>query len=208
MMSTPKGLSPTSSLIHLRSMSSWSGVALEAPRMPMPPALDTAATTSRQWVKARMGNSIPRSSQTRLFTAVPLSRPPVGGTCCPSHGRRGGPTAPAGRAAGARMASRSAGGGAMSEQRQEPTAKEEREQRFERRMTDAEALMWNVEKDPWLNPNGGVIAVCDGVIDDVDFERGVAVAGFWGTPPRGRGVSTFCPWAPPGGRPAPRCDPS
>ena len=28
----------------------------------------------------------------------------------------------------------------MSEQRQEPTAKEEREQRFERRMTDAEAL--------------------------------------------------------------------
>ena len=23
------------------------------------------------------------------------------------------------------------------------------------RMSDAEALMWNVEKDPWLNPNGG-----------------------------------------------------
>ena len=30
-----------------------------------------------------------------------------------------------------------------------------REQRFERRMSDAEALMWNVEKDPWLNPSGG-----------------------------------------------------
>ncbi len=37
----------------------------------------------------------------------------------------------------------------------------QREQRFERRMTDAEALMWNVEKDPWLNPNGGTLVLLD-----------------------------------------------
>ena len=30
-----------------------------APSTPMPPALVTAATTSRQWVKAKMGNSMP-----------------------------------------------------------------------------------------------------------------------------------------------------
>ncbi len=36
-----------------------------------------------------------------------------------------------------------------------------RAQRFERRMTDAEALMWNVEKDPWLNPSGGAISIHD-----------------------------------------------
>jgi hypothetical protein len=35
----------------------------------------------------------------------------------------------------------------------------DRELRFERRMSDSEALMWNVEKDPWLNPNGASIAV-------------------------------------------------
>ena len=36
-----------------------------------------------------------------------------------------------------------------------------REQRFERRMSDAEALMWNVEKDPWLNPSGGTLVILD-----------------------------------------------
>jgi WS/DGAT/MGAT family acyltransferase len=40
-----------------------------------------------------------------------------------------------------------------------------REQRFERRMTDAEALMWNVEKDPWLNPSGGAISIHDRMPD-------------------------------------------
>ena len=34
----------------------------------MPPVLDTAAATSRQWVKAKMGNSIPRLSQSSLCT--------------------------------------------------------------------------------------------------------------------------------------------
>ena len=46
----------------------------------------------------------------------------------------------------------------------------ERELRFERRMSDAEALMWNVEKDPWLNPSGASIAVLDGPID-IDLFR-------------------------------------
>src|SRR4051794_12068736 len=39
--------------------------------------------------------------------------------------------------------------------------RERGEMRFERRMSDAEALMWNVERDPWLNPNGGMICVLD-----------------------------------------------
>ncbi len=36
----------------------------------MPPALDTAATTSRQWVKAKMGNSMPSRSQISVCTTV------------------------------------------------------------------------------------------------------------------------------------------
>ena len=34
-------------------------------------------------------------------------------------------------------------------------AQREREMRFKDRMSDHEALMWNIEKDPWLNPSGG-----------------------------------------------------
>jgi WS/DGAT/MGAT family acyltransferase len=52
----------------------------------------------------------------------------------------------------------------------------ERELRFERRMSDAEALMWNVEKDPWLNPNGASIAVLDGPMDVELFRRRVRYA--------------------------------
>jgi diacylglycerol O-acyltransferase len=44
-----------------------------------------------------------------------------------------------------------------------------REQRFERRMSDTEALMWNVEKDPWLNPSGGMVSICDRPIDFDQF---------------------------------------
>ncbi len=40
-----------------------------------------------------------------------------------------------------------------------------RELRFERKMTDAEALMWNIEKDPWMNPSGGVVTILDRPID-------------------------------------------
>jgi WS/DGAT/MGAT family acyltransferase len=47
----------------------------------------------------------------------------------------------------------------------------ERELRFERRMSDTEALMWNVERDPWLNPNGGMVSVLDRPIDFEQFRR-------------------------------------
>ncbi len=33
------------------------------------------------------------------------------------------------------------------------------------RMTEHEALMWNVEKDPWLNPNGASLTVLDQPVD-------------------------------------------
>jgi WS/DGAT/MGAT family acyltransferase len=51
-----------------------------------------------------------------------------------------------------------------------------REQRFERRMSDAEALMWNVEKDPWLNPSGGTLVLLDRPIDMDHFRAQVAAA--------------------------------
>ena len=40
-----------------------------------------------------------------------------------------------------------------------------RELRFEQKMTDAEALMWNIEKDPWLSPNGAMISILDRPLD-------------------------------------------
>lgn len=40
-----------------------------------------------------------------------------------------------------------------------------RELRFERQMSDAEALMWNVESDPWMNPSGGVVTILDRPLD-------------------------------------------
>ncbi len=47
---------------------------------------------------------------------------------------------------------------------------------FEQRMSDAEALMWNVEKDPWLNPSGAMITVLDQPADFDGFRRRVAAA--------------------------------
>ncbi|HMC38548.1 MAG TPA: wax ester/triacylglycerol synthase domain-containing protein [Acidimicrobiales bacterium] len=32
---------------------------------------------------------------------------------------------------------------------------------FERRMSDQESLMWNIEKDPWLNPSGALLTILD-----------------------------------------------
>jgi len=52
----------------------------------------------------------------------------------------------------------------MAEQR-------ERELRFSDRMTDHESLMWNVEKDPWLNPSGASLTILDGKIDEEHFRR-------------------------------------
>ena len=39
------------------------------------------------------------------------------------------------------------------------------------RMSEQEALMWNVEKDPWLNPNGGAVTIYDKPIDVEKFRR-------------------------------------
>jgi WS/DGAT/MGAT family acyltransferase len=47
----------------------------------------------------------------------------------------------------------------------------EREQRFGDRMSDHEALMWNVEKDPWLNPSGASLTILDGTLDADHFRR-------------------------------------
>jgi diacylglycerol O-acyltransferase len=46
---------------------------------------------------------------------------------------------------------------------EKPTAPvlRERSLAFERRMSDQEALMWNIEKDPWMNPNGAALALLD-----------------------------------------------
>jgi diacylglycerol O-acyltransferase / wax synthase len=76
-----------------------------------------------------------------------------------------------------------------------------REQRFERRMTDAEALMWNVEKDPWLNPNGGVLVILEGSVDMEEFERRISNAVFEVPRLRERVVSTLGRWSPPVWRP-------
>ena len=47
---------------------------------------------------------------------------------------------------------------------------------FQRRMSDFEALMWNVENDPLLNPSAGVVVVCDRPPDVEDFRRRIAHA--------------------------------
>jgi WS/DGAT/MGAT family acyltransferase len=52
----------------------------------------------------------------------------------------------------------------------------QREQRFERRMSDAEALMWNLEKDSWLNPSGGSLVLLDRPIDVDHFRAQIAAA--------------------------------
>ena len=43
-------------------------------------------------------------------------------------------------------------------------------------LSDHELLMWNVEKDPWLNPNGASITVVDKPIDPDRFRRYVRYA--------------------------------
>jgi len=45
------------------------------------------------------------------------------------------------------------------------------ELKFEHHMSDAEALMWNIEKDPWMNPSGATIAIVDRPIDPVEFRH-------------------------------------
>ena len=52
----------------------------------------------------------------------------------------------------------------------------ERELRFSAQMSDAEALMWNVEKDPWLNPSGAMIVIFDRPLDVDRFVERMKVA--------------------------------
>jgi diacylglycerol O-acyltransferase / wax synthase len=81
-----------------------------------------------------------------------------------------------------------------------------REQRFERRMSDAEALMWNVEKDPWLNPNGGAVSVLDRPLD-VDHFRAQLAAAVVAVPRlMERVVGGFGRFGPPVWRPDPEFD--
>ena len=47
----------------------------------------------------------------------------------------------------------------------------EREMRFSDRMSDHEALMWNIEKDPWLNPSGASLTILQGTVDPEHFRR-------------------------------------
>ena len=51
-----------------------------------------------------------------------------------------------------------------------------RELRFEQKMTDAEALMWNIEKDPWLSPNGAMISILDRPLDADRFRQRIRYA--------------------------------
>jgi len=46
-----------------------------------------------------------------------------------------------------------------------PTMDRQRELAFERRMSDQEALMWSVEKDPWMNPNFAALTILDRPVD-------------------------------------------
>src|SRR3954464_10370223 len=73
-VSTPEGLPSTCSSIQSSSISSCSGLNPTAPSTPKPPALLTATTTSRQWVNAKMGRSMPRSSQSGVRMSVGLLR--------------------------------------------------------------------------------------------------------------------------------------
>jgi hypothetical protein len=70
--STPNGFPFVCSRIQARSTSSASGVCATAPSTPMPPALVTAATTSRQWVNAKMGKSMPTSSVSAVRMAATI----------------------------------------------------------------------------------------------------------------------------------------
>ena len=87
-----------------------------------------------------------------------------------------------------------------------PSTAPVREQRFERKMSDAEALMWNVEKDPWLNPSGGSVSILDRMPDVEHLRAQLAAAVV--TVPRlmEHVVGGFGRYSPPVWRPDPEFD--
>ncbi len=54
---------------------------------------------------------------------------------------------------------------------QDKAKSKEREVNSADRMSEHEALMWNIEKDPWLNPNGGAVYILDTPVDPERFRR-------------------------------------
>ncbi len=50
-------------------------------------------------------------------------------------------------------------------------AARERDTDLADRMSEHEALMWNIEKDPWLNPNGASLTLLDQPVDMDRFRR-------------------------------------
>jgi len=56
------------------------------------------------------------------------------------------------------------------------TSARTRELRFEQKMSDAEALMWNIEKDPWLNPSGAMVSILDRPMDIELFKARIRLA--------------------------------
>ena len=82
--STPKGSSPDLLLDPGEVDVELLGGVATAPSTPKPPALVTAATTSRQWLKARIGNSIPNSSHTlvRMARNLAAGHAAAGGVSC------------------------------------------------------------------------------------------------------------------------------
>ncbi len=78
--------------------------------------------------------------------------------------------------------------------------------RFATAMSDAEALMWNVEKDPWLSSTIGTVLLTDAPIDLARFRRKMAAAVADLPRLRERVVPRLGRFAPPQWRPDPEFD--
>jgi diacylglycerol O-acyltransferase / wax synthase len=87
-----------------------------------------------------------------------------------------------------------------------PPAWKQRELRFAEHLSDAEALMWNAEKDPWLNPSGATVLVLDRPIDIELFRRRMRWAVATVSRLRERIVPSTARVAPPLWRPDPEFD--
>lgn len=73
----------------------------------------------------------------------------------------------------------------------------DRELLFDNKMSDAEALMWNVEKDPWLNPSGAMVAILDAPLDFEKYRNRIMQAVAHVPRLRERVVPSFANAAPP-----------